>query len=67
MKYGSSQEQLALMNGFYSVLEEKLNVQIDFKKPILRKFFSIEEQNNWFAASDKKALAPFLSPIIITN
>lgn len=62
-----SQEQLALMDGFYSVLEEKLNVQIDFKKPILRKFFSIEEQNNWFAASDKKALAPFLSPIIITT
>jgi glycine/D-amino acid oxidase-like deaminating enzyme len=29
--------------------------------PILRKFFSVEEQNNWFAASDKPALAPFLS------
>jgi hypothetical protein len=23
-------------------------------KSILRKFFSIEEQNNWFAASDKR-------------
>ena len=33
----------------------------------LRKFFSIEEQNNWFAASDKVALAPFLSTELITK
>jgi glycine/D-amino acid oxidase-like deaminating enzyme len=33
--------------------------------PIYRKFFSVEEQNNWFAASDKPALAPFLSTSII--
>jgi glycine/D-amino acid oxidase-like deaminating enzyme len=56
-----AQNQLVVMNEFYTVLEEKLQVQVDFKKPILRKFFSIEEQNNWFAASDKIALAPFLS------
>jgi hypothetical protein len=35
--------------------------------PILRKFFSIEEQNNWFAASDKPLLAPFLSTKLIFN
>jgi len=35
--------------------------------PILRKFFSIEEQNNWFVASDKKNLAPFLSTNLITK
>src|SRR3970040_966047 len=56
-----AQEQLLLMNEFYTVLEEKLKCKVDFKKPILRKFFSVEEQNNWFAASDKMALAPFLS------
>ena len=60
-----AQEQLVLMNDFYSVLEEKLKSKIDFKKPILRKFFSVEEQNNWFAASDKIALAPFLSTKLI--
>jgi glycine oxidase len=27
--------------------------------PIYRKFNSIEEQNNWFAAADKRSLAPF--------
>lgn len=60
-----AQEQLLLMNDFYSVLEEKLKCKVDFKKPILRKFFSVEEQNNWFAASDKMALAPFLSTDLI--
>lgn len=62
-----AREQLILMNQFYVDLEQKLQVKVDFKKPILRKFFSIEEQNNWFAASDKPALAPFLSTSIITK
>jgi glycine oxidase len=30
-----AQEQLLLMNDFYSVLEDKLKSKIDFKKPIL--------------------------------
>lgn len=62
-----AQEQLLLMNQFYTDLEKKLQIKVDFKKPILRKFFSIEEQNNWFAASDKPTLAPFLSTSIITK
>lgn len=60
-----AQEQLILMNDFYTVLEAKLKCIVDFKKPILRKFFSVEEQNNWFAASDKMTLAPFLSTDLI--
>ncbi|AOZ99740.1 NAD(P)/FAD-dependent oxidoreductase [Flavobacterium commune] len=62
-----AKEQLILMNQFYVNLEQKLKIKVDFKTPILRKFFSIEEQNNWFAASDKPALAPFLSTSIITK
>ncbi|MEL1239831.1 NAD(P)/FAD-dependent oxidoreductase [Flavobacterium flavipallidum] len=62
-----AQEQLELMNKFYTHLEQKLAEKVDFKMPILRKFFSIEEQNNWFAASDKPSLAPFLSTSIITK
>ena len=62
-----AQEQLVLMESFIQCVEEKLKTQFDFKKPILRKFFSIEEQNNWFTASDKEALAPFLSTNIITT
>lgn len=60
-----AQEQLKLMDDFYPSIEKKLGVRIDFKLPILRKFFSIEEQNNWFIASDKPNLAPFLSLDII--
>lgn len=60
-----AQAQLVLMNEFYDSLKQKINVDFDFKKPILRKFFSIEEQNNWFAASDKAALSPFLSTDLI--
>ena len=56
-----AQEQLKLLDDFYQALELKLNIKVDYKIPILRKFFSIEEQNNWFAASDNKNLAPFLS------
>ncbi|WP_414000231.1 NAD(P)/FAD-dependent oxidoreductase [Flavobacterium sp. W1B] len=62
-----AQEQLALMEEFYLVLEKKLNTKVDFKMPILRKFFSIEEQNNWFTASDKEALTPFLSTQLISK
>jgi len=60
-----AQEQLLLMKSFYSNLSKKIESKIDFKIPILRKFFSIEEQNNWFTASDKVALTPFLSTSLI--
>lgn len=63
----NAQEQLDLMNNFYNEIEEKLGEKFNFKMPVLRKFFSIEEQNNWFAASDKINLAPFLSTKLITN
>ena len=62
-----AQEQLILMNEFYSFLENKLQCKVDFKRPILRKFFSVEEQNNWFAASDKIVLTPFLSTNLISK
>src|SRR6478752_1002889 len=62
-----AQEQLVLMTEFYSNLRNKIECKFDFKIPILRKFFSIEEQNNWFAASDKITLAPFLSTSLRFN
>ncbi|HNP32629.1 MAG TPA: FAD-dependent oxidoreductase [Flavobacterium sp.] len=57
--------QLELADKFYASLEQKLATQFDFKIPIYRKFFSVEEQNNWFAASDKPNLAPFLSTSLV--
>ena len=56
-----AQKQLKIVDLFYQKLESKLKIKVDFKIPILRKFFSVEEQNNWFAATDNKMLSPFLS------
>lgn len=63
----NAKQQLELANDFYKKIEEKLSLQIDFKLPIYRKFFSVEEQNNWFIASDKPNLSPFLSTTIINK
>jgi glycine oxidase len=60
-----AEEQLVLMEDFYNQIEAKLQTKFNFRLPILRKFFSIEEQNNWFSASDKPLLAPFLSTKLI--
>lgn len=57
--------QVKYLNNFYPKIENRLNIKIDFKLPVLRKFFSIEEQNNWFIASDKPNLTPFLSTNIL--
>jgi len=62
-----AQEHLLIMNDFFLALKAKLSIQFDYKLPILRKFFSIEEQNNWFAASDKPNLAPFLSNAVVNK
>ena len=64
---GQAKEHLLVMKEYFAVLEKKLNTQVDFKMPILRKFFSIEEQNNWFAASDKVNLASYLSNQLISK
>ena len=62
-----AQGQLNQMNAFYLAIQEKLSVQLNFHAPILRKFFSVEEQNNWFAASDKESMSPFLSTKIVNK
>lgn len=61
----NANQQLEIAEKFYQTLQEKLHAQFDFKIPIYRKFFSIEEQNNWFAASDNPKLSPFLSTSIV--
>jgi glycine oxidase len=63
----NAKEQLEKALPFYDRLAEKLEVQLDFKVPVLRKFASIEEQNMWFEASDKPQLNYFLSTKIKKN
>ena len=62
-----AQEQLDLLYSFYGNIEKKLDVKLDYRLPLLRKFYSVEEQNNWFTASDKPNLSKFLSTDLITT
>ncbi len=52
---------------FYAELSEKLNLEIFTETPILRIFKSVEEQNNWSVASDKRELQKFLSTEFLKN
>jgi len=52
---------------FYNEISVKLKETIFIDLPVLRIFNSIEEQNNWMVAGDKKELETFLSSEIIKN
>lgn len=60
-------EQMDLALPFYANLEEKLDLKLDYKVPVYRRFASIEEQNLWFEAADKISLNPFLATTIVGN
>ena len=60
-----SSEQLAMALPRYKRLEEQLKVKLDHKLPVYRLFASVEEQNNWFIASDKPGLSEFIRPEIL--
>jgi len=63
----NAKEQLDFASIFYQQIQNKCNVVFDFKIPILRKFHSIEEQNNWFHAADKPNLSPFLDTNLVPS
>ncbi len=52
---------------FYKNLEIKLNKTILNPFSIYRKFYSAEEQNNWFEAADNFRLSPFLNTRLVKN
>jgi glycine oxidase len=58
--------QLEYALRFFEHLQTKFNVQLCFNLPLYRRFFSIEEQNNWFVASDKPNLTKYLSNNLVT-
>ena len=62
-----AKEQLEFGLPFYEQISERIQLEFDFKIPIIRKFASIEEQNNWFQAADKPNLSPFLSTDIVLH
>lgn len=60
-------EQLRIALPFYAKLETRFNKKYDHKIDILRLFKSVEEQNNWFLASDKPLLKPYMVPEVVEN
>lgn len=60
-------EQFDLAMPYYKGLEKKLDVSLMRQMPVCKVFSSVEDQNNWFAASDKPSLERFVSPKILPN
>ena len=61
----NAKEQLEIAMPFYEALENKLEEKLDDKFPTWKVFKSIEDQNNWYIASDKPKLTEFMNPQII--
>ncbi|MBS7785757.1 FAD-binding oxidoreductase [Flavobacterium sp. CYK-55] len=66
-KAWQAEKQLPFALQFYRSLEQKLNRSFFHDLPILRRFFSVEEQNNWFVAADKSELSDYLSVNLISD
>ncbi|WP_047544770.1 NAD(P)/FAD-dependent oxidoreductase [Psychroserpens sp. Hel_I_66] len=66
-KVWKAKEQLDLALPKYKILEQLLNVKLDYQLPVYRRFTSVEEQNEWFIASDKPVLETFLSTKLVKN
>jgi glycine/D-amino acid oxidase-like deaminating enzyme len=52
---------------FYKQLEKKFNTTYDYKFETRRIFSSVEEQNNWYVASEKPLLKEYLDDHIVTE
>ena len=62
-----AEQQLSELKPFYTALENKLGVRLNYPIPVWRRFNSAEEQNLWFEASDHPKLRPFLNLDLKTN
>jgi glycine/D-amino acid oxidase-like deaminating enzyme len=63
----NAKEQLNMALPFYEKLEKKFNAKYNYRVDICRVFKSVEEQNNWFLASDKLLLQDYMLAKIIKN
>ncbi len=63
----NAKQQLDLALPMYWNIEKELNIKIDYKLQILRRFTTIQEQNKWFTALDKPNLEPFMSLKLVKN
>ncbi|PKD17597.1 FAD-dependent oxidoreductase [Salegentibacter salinarum] len=61
----NANKQVEIALPFYREMETKLQAKIVYPLEIYRKFFSAEEQNNWFEAADKPILAEYLDTKLV--
>ena len=62
-----SKVQLNIALKHYKSIEQRLHINVIRPISVYRKFDSIEEQNNWFTASDKPELTDYLNTTLIKN
>ncbi|MBD3583330.1 NAD(P)/FAD-dependent oxidoreductase [Flavobacterium selenitireducens] len=62
-----AQQQLDSVREFYTDIASRIGKKYNIDMPILRRFASVEEQNNWFIASEKDGLSPFLSTKLVRD
>ncbi len=60
----NAKQQLEIALPFYKKLEKKFKTQFDQKFTIKKAFKSVEDQNNWFEATDHPLLVNYLDPKI---
>ena len=53
-------DQLSILDDVYQKISDYAKLTIDFKIPLKRRLFNIEEQNNWYLASEKPFLQKYL-------
>ena len=63
----NAKEQLEIALPFYQKLEKRFRTKFDEKFVIKKVFKSIEDQNNWYTASDKPLLIDYLDTKIDTE
>jgi glycine oxidase len=60
-------EYLQSMEAFYPKVDDRLQIRSYFPLPLLRRFASVEEQNNWFEGCDQPRLQSYLSAEIVRD
>jgi glycine/D-amino acid oxidase-like deaminating enzyme len=61
----NAKEQLEVAMPLYESLEKRFDKKIDDKFPTRKVFKSVEDQNNWYIASDNPKLTEFMNPQIL--
>ena len=61
------EEQFDLAKAFFKRLQSRLEVEAIQEIPVYKLFASVEDQNNWFEASDKPVLSRFLDAALKTD